>query len=249
LDDLALGHVPDGPEGVAVSRRHLEVLLVRGGLHLGLEARFELLVPALQEEDDVGDRLRVGLAGREPGDTGTEAGMEVVVQAGPGQLPVDLDRAGADLKVPRDHPHDPPCEPSPEGTEIGVAVVLHAARHQGARPGLARRDLDVGVGLVVAEADVVAGAMLLDQGVLEQQRLEVRVRDDRLDVLVGAEQGGRLGIEVLAEIGGDPFADRAGLAHVEKAPSRPSEQVDARTVGQALGGPALHAHRASLTPV
>ena len=139
--------------------------------------------------------------------------MQVVVEAGARKLAVDLDRAGADLEVARDHPHDPPGEPAPEGPEIGVAVLQHAPRHQGPGPRLPRRDLDVRVGLVVPQADVVPGAMLLDEGVLEEQGLELRVRDDRLEVLVGVEQRLRLGVPgVAGEIGRDALLQRRGLA-------------------------------------
>ena len=126
-----------------------------------------------EKEDDVGDRVGVRLPGRQPRDAGTEAGVQVVVEAGPRELAVDLERAGPDLEVPRDHPHDPAGQASPERPEVGVAVVQDPPRHESARPGLPRGDLDVGVGLVVPKADVVAGTVLLDERVLEEQGLEL----------------------------------------------------------------------------
>ena len=126
--------------------------------------------------------LVVRLLRRQARDAGPEAGVEVVVEAGPRQLAVDLDRAGADLEVARDHAHDAPGQAAPERAEVGVAVLLHPPRHQRPRPRLSRRDLDVGVGLVVPQADVVPGPVLLDEGVLEEQGLQLGVGDDRLDL-------------------------------------------------------------------
>ena len=200
-----------------------------------VEPRIELLVAALQEEDDVGDGLVVRLPRRQAGDAGTEAGVQVVVEAGPRQLAVDLDRAGPDLEVPRDHPHDPPRQAAPERPEVGVAVLLDPPRHEGPRPRLPRRDLDVGIGLVVAEADVVPGPVLLDEGVLEEQGLELGVRDDRFDLAVGPQQ--RLGLGALGprpEVRGDALLERPGLSDVEKLSLVPAEEVDAGRIGQIL---------------
>jgi hypothetical protein len=128
LDDLALRHVLDGAERVAIRGGHLEVFRLRGGEHLLLEARLELRVAALEEEDDVGHGAVVRLLRGQAGHARAQARVEVVVQAGARQLAVDLERARPDLEVPRDHPHDAPREASPERAEVGVSVVEDAAR-------------------------------------------------------------------------------------------------------------------------
>ena len=67
-----------------------------------------------------------------------------------------------------------------ERAGVDIAVPLHDARHQHARKRFRRRQLQVGVVLIVAQQDVVARRALLDQVVLERQRLDHRVGDDRL---------------------------------------------------------------------
>ena len=65
-----------------------------------------------------------------------------------------------------------------ERAGIDVAVALDRARHQHARKRLGRRQLQVGIVLIVAQQDVVARRALLDDVVLERQRLDHRVGDD-----------------------------------------------------------------------
>src|SRR5262249_6454152 len=114
------------------------------------------------------------------------------------------------------------------------------------RPIFSRRDLDVRIGLVVAEADVVARAILLDEGVLEEERLEIRPGDDRLDVAVAAEKGRGLGVGIAAEVGRDALLQGKRLADVQDFSLFPLEQVDPWRIGQIPGGVTLH-HEISLT--
>src|SRR5262249_24532883 len=105
-----------------------------------------------------------------------------------------------------------------------------------ARIILVEADRDVGIRLVVAQADVEPGPVPLDEALLSQQRLGLGRRDQRLDsVNAGCHAGFPAG-----EVRGDAFADRARLADVEQLPVGSVEEVDARRVGQAatlLGNP------------
>ena len=67
------------------------------------------------------------------------------------------------------------------GTGVEAAVALDAARHEHARKRFVRRQLQVRIVLVVAQQDVVLGRALLDEVVLERQRLDDRVGDDDLE--------------------------------------------------------------------
>ena len=65
--------------------------------------------------------------------------------------------------------------------EVGGAVLAQAAGDVDARVFLAG-ELDVGVGLVVAQQDVEARLVLLDEVVFERQRLLFVVDQDVVDV-------------------------------------------------------------------
>ena len=68
-----------------------------------------------------------------------------------------------------------------ERSRVEVAALLDAPRHEHPRKRLARRQLQIRIVLVVAQQDVVLRRPLLDQVVLERERLHHRVGDDHLD--------------------------------------------------------------------
>jgi hypothetical protein len=174
LDVLALAEPADDRHQVAVADRELEVLALGGRPHAGLEPRQQLAVAARQEQPHVLDRGRVVLGGGQAGDARAEAGLHVVVEAGPRQLAVDLDLAGADLEVGARKVHQPARHVlAHEGSEVAMAVVAHPPRELDPRPRLAGGELDVGVGLVVAQQDVEARPQPLDEGVLEDEGLDL----------------------------------------------------------------------------
>jgi hypothetical protein len=236
LDALLLRQLLHRPEAVPVGGGHLVLLRLGRGVHLRGEARRQLLVPPREEEDDVPDGVVVGRLRRQARDARPEAGVHVVVEAGARKRAVDLDAAGADLEHPLHHLHRPAAGARrQERPEVAVPVLQDAARDVGARPLLPRRHLDVRVGLVVPQQDVVAGLVLLDEGVLEGEGLALGVRDDRVDRLELGEE--RLGLRVLRpgrEVRREAPADRPRLADVEDLPLRVAVEVDPRLVG--IGG-------------
>ena len=76
------------------------------------------------------------------------------------------------------------------GVEVAVLLV-HAARHEQPGERLARRQPQVRIVLVVAEQDVVPRRPLLDEVVLERQRLHHRVGDDHLEAWRSRRAGRR----------------------------------------------------------
>ena len=118
-----------------------------------------------------------------------------------------------------------------KGTEV-----LGAVEHDGAGAEHLRVLLigqaDDGVGLAVLEIDVVARGAVLDERVLQQQRLELAVGDDHLEVRHPADQYEGLEVARRArcpgiEVGADPSPQVLGLAHVQHLTAAVLEQVDA----------------------
>ena len=135
----------------------------------------------------------------------------------------------------------------PDGVGVGVgAEVLGVApppapHHGGPRPLLPAGDRQVGVGLVVAQADVEAGAVLLDEVVLHHQGRHLAVGDDPLHRGGGVHHGLGADRQVAAEVRREALAQRLRLSHVEHLAVGVAEQVGPRRVGDLGGrGPALH---------
>src|SRR5205823_8661960 len=80
-DPLALEQRPHRAQAVAVQRRLLELLRVRGGAHLLLEVALDPAVAAAEEVDDRLDRPAV-LILRHIADAGGLAALDEVVEAG-----------------------------------------------------------------------------------------------------------------------------------------------------------------------
>ena len=110
---------------------------------------------------------------------------------------------------------------------------LDMPRHQHARKRFGRRQLQIRVVLVVAQQDVVARVALLDQVVLERQRLDDRVGDDDVEPRGFVEQRvvTRTGA-VGAEIAADAVAQRSRLADVQRLAGGVGVQIDAGLMRQ-----------------
>ena len=103
--------------------------------------------------------------------------------------------------------------------EITRTVLHHAPRQEDAWIGF-RRDADPRVGLGVLQQDVVLGFVLLDEVVLEKQRIGLRIHYGILDVGYLGYQKARLGVEPLRrdEILVDTLEQVLGLAHIYHIP-------------------------------
>src|SRR5262249_10531888 len=98
---------------------------------------------------------------------------------------------------------------------------------------LVGRQLQEGIVLVVAEEDVVLWRPLLDQVVLEGERLDDRVGDDELEPchLIQKRIGLRVGA-VGAEIIAHAIAERARFSDVNRVATRVEVQIYARLLRQ-----------------
>ena len=179
-------------KALLVDLRFLEAKLLAEAKHLlAIEVDDVTEVPT-QEARDLADVVRVVL-GSLVADTGRLALLHVVLEADLVLALGDLVRgevevAGADRVEVAHHGYGCVCH-----TYVGIRAEAHRAIVGGtaldadAGEGLMADD-DLRIGLVVLEKDVVAGLMLLDEGVLEDKGLSFGAHDDVLDTADLAHQ-------------------------------------------------------------
>jgi hypothetical protein len=232
---LALEQRAHGAQAVALERRLLVLARDRRRLHLLLEVALDLAVAPGEEGHDAVDRLVVLLA-RDVADAGRPAALDVVVQARRARAPPRLDAlAGTEEEdLAQQVERAAHALGVRVGPEVDAVAAVALAREVDAREFLVHRDRDERIGLVVAQADVEARAVLLDEVLLGQQRLGLGGDEhelhpvDRVDHLVGAAR------DRVGEVAGHPLLQRLGLADIDDLALVVAEQVDARPVGQRL---------------
>ena len=226
-----------GPDLVAQGGRLLEALLDRHALHVGAQATHHLLGAPLQEETGVVAGLPVALERADLLDAGGDAALDLVLEAGPGAAAVQRLLAGADAEQLPDEPGRLPSQAGRDvGPAIGVPVLRGPAHDVEARVVLLEGQPEVGMILVVAEADVVQRLVALDEVVLESQRLHLGVGDHELEIgdvldhpgLVELRRAGSL------EVRPHPVAQHPGLADVDDRAVYALEQVDPGPVWKLL---------------
>ncbi len=129
--------------------------------------------------------------------------------------------------------------------EVRAVAAVALAREVHARKRLVERDREKRIGLVVAQANVEARLVLLDELVLRQQRLGLGGDEQALDLVDArhhldraARRARALGVR---EVPGHALADRFRLADVDDLARLVAKEVDTGAVGQAaplLGEPA-----------
>ena len=172
---------------------------------------------AFQKHAHVAHGFGVSLRRGQPGDARPQASLDVVLQAGTRVVAREIDLAGRNQKVPVDEIDDAVGEVRRKiRTVIDRTVAPQPARHVDARKALGRRELDVGIALVVAQQNVIARLLLLDQVVFERQRLALVGHDDVLDIDGLAQQAAGLGVfgGAVEKVGAHPGPQVLGLADV-----------------------------------
>ena len=216
LHVLLLLHRLDGGELVAQFRRPLEIQLLGGFLHLLGEVVTDLAAAAGEKIHRHAHLLGVRLAADEL-HAGRGAALDLVLQAGP--------RAVAEEAVPAvahaEHLlHQRQGFADAAGTRIGPEIAAArpalAAMKGDARVLVRGGDLDIGVGLIVAQQNIVRRAQGLDQRLLEQQRLRLAGGDGGLHAGDTAHQRAGLGAgDVFLKIGIQPGTQIPGFTHIE----------------------------------
>ena len=168
-------------------------------------------------------------------DAGGDAPLDVELEAGAGAISGDRLVAGPQPEQLVRQRHRPPRQRrGHERSRVEVIVPLDAPCDQDSRKGLPGRQLQIRIRLVVAEEDVVLRGALLDEIVLERQRLDHGVGDDDFQALrfVQERVDARTGA-VRAEVASHAVPQYAGFADVQRVAMPVVVQVNARLFGQA----------------
>ncbi len=250
---LALEQGMHGPQPVAFPGGVLEALFGRRFAHGALERAFDLAIPTGEKVDHALDAVAVVLLAH-VAHARRLAALDVVVQARRAAAPPRLRAlAGAEHEHLAEH-LERRADPLGVaiGAEVGAVAPVALAGEVDPREVLVQRDRDVRIGLVVAQADVEARLVLLDEVLLGEQRLGVGVDDQRLDLLDHVEQAAPPAGARIAEMRRDSLADRLGLADVDDLAAGVAEQVHTGLIGQLaplVGGDDGHCFEDRSAPV
>ena len=181
---LLLGDLLHALEQITPVDGLLKVHLFRGLFHFFRQIAEDGFVVAGEKFQGHVDPLPVFLCGDLPC-AWSAAAVHMEIQAGavlaevPGQDAIAVPQAVHAVDQLDRAAH---CLGTGKGSEIAGLVFFHLAGEQDAGIGLANRDLDVRIGLIILEQSVVLGTMLLDQVVLQDQRFEFGIRHDILKI-------------------------------------------------------------------
>ena len=166
-----------------------------------------------------------------------EAALDLVLQAGPRAPAVQRLLAGSDAEDAVHHRRRAPSQLGRDvGPPVGVPVLRHPPHDVDARVFLVQGQLEVRVVLVVAEEDVEARLVALDEVVLEGERLHLGVGDHEVEVRDLRDHVAALGVDGTAglEIRSHAVAEHTGLADVEDMALAVLEHVHAGADRQRL---------------
>ena len=231
---LAIVQRLHGPHRVAQLRGFLEALASRGVEHARVQRLDELVVLPFQKQlgELDGAGILAGAAHRL--DARGHAPLDVVFEARAPALAGNHLVAGADAKQPVRERHRLASEVRRQKRAgVEAAVALHVARHEHARKGLVGRELQKWIVLVIAQQDVVLGGPLLDQVVLERERLDDRIGDDDLEPHDLVEQGVGLRIRaVRAQVVPHAVAQRPRFPDINRVSAHVKVQIHSRLLRQ-----------------
>ncbi len=213
------------------------VLLGGGGLaHVALEPLDETGGVARHEVAEVLSEPAVLILGH-PADARGGALVDIAQQARPPDLPGALEhprRAGAHGEHPEQKIDGLADRPGVGvGPEVAGALALGAAQDLHPGEGVAHRDGEEGIGLVVPVFDVEPGVELLDPRVFELEGLDLGADDGPVDALGGGEHrlGARMQAREVGEVGVEALPKALRLADIDDPALGVPEAVDARGLG------------------
>ena len=239
---LAVQRSLDREKAVAERRGPLERERIGCLLHLLLRVAGERLVAPFEEEDTFLDGGAVFVPSRRT-DARSGAALQVIEQAGTaaGQCG-GRDGASASVLACDDRQLAGAVRKEllqkverlvhrlrvRKRTEIARRPIAERALPEDPREILTEGDLHIGIRLVVFEPDVVAGPVLLDEIVLEEEGFRDAVGEHVLEPLGALHHSDKANVEARAEVVAHPVAEYVGLTDVHHASLGVLEQVDPR---------------------
>jgi len=234
-DALLLLHLVHGDEQVAIFCCELELLGGRGRLHARFERAAELLLASFEKQLRIAHGFAIFLGRSQAFDAGAEAALDVVLQAGTGMIARKIDLATGQQERAVEQVRDAVRQIAWEvRTVVGAAILAQPAGDEDLGIAIGQRELDVGVGLVVAQQDVEARLALLDEVVFQRQRLAFVVDQDVVDIdgLAHQRAGLRIGLRGFEQIGAHSRAQVLRLADIDDLALGVLVQVHAGLRGQ-----------------
>ncbi len=217
-DALLLLKLIDGRDQVATLGGALELLVIRGLRHALAERLHQVGLSAFQEKLHVADGFLIGLGSGEVLHARAETALDVELQTRPRMGARQVDLAGRNQEVAVDQVDDAIGEVGREvWTVVGAAILPQASSDVDAREALGEREFHVGIRLVVAQQDVEARLLLLDEMVLEGEGFLIIGDDDVVDIdrLTDERAGLRIFPSSLVEVGRDAGAQVLRLADID----------------------------------
>src|SRR5581483_4907086 len=215
------------PQGARFLVTFLECRL----LHLLAQPRKNLVGLSLEEESGVLTRLPVALDGTDLGHTGREAALNLILKARARAAPIQLFAAGTNAEGPVNDGRRPSSKARGYvGPSVGVLVIPDPPHDMKPRVLFGQGELQIGVVLVITEKDIEAGAMSLDEVVLESQCLHLAVRDNEIKIgnFLDHRPFSRIDGPVRLKIGPDPVPQDASFADIENLSLAVLEEIHPR---------------------
>ena len=173
-----------------------------------------------------------------PTDARREAAADVIVETGTfaGLVRYVVRAAPYGVQPSDDRQRSPELGDIGVGAEVAGPGDVAPPRHQDPREGIGERHRNRRVALVILETDVESRPILLDQRVLEDERLGLRRHDDRLDVGDEPLEEPVLGARIVVgrEVAADAALQALGLADVQHVTRGILPEIDARTIGEGI---------------
>jgi hypothetical protein len=192
---------------------------------------------AFEEQTDRTDCLGVLLIRGQTFDAGSQATMDVILQAGMGVLAVEIHTTRGNLEVAMNKVDQPMRQVARKiRTIVGGAILPDSPRDVHARIFL-RRQFDIWIRLVIAQQDVETRLPLLDQIVLKRQRFFVVVDLNEVDLSRFPQQcpGFDVRAPLLGEITPHAISQILRLADVQDSTVGVLIEVDSRECWQLSG--------------
>jgi len=225
-----------GETAFCFSRVCSEVEVLRGGGHSLLQELDQLRVFPLEKKNDFLDQLAVFFRGNEAA-AGPQAFLDLEVQTGAGAVPEIGVVAGAQRKEAAQNPESLFHRGAGSvRAEITRPVSLHPAHQRQLREFILDAEPEAEVSFVVFQIDVVAGLMLLDQGVFQDEGFFFRVGEKGFHLAdFGHEElEQEAGVTGFSEVGPHPVAQVLGLPDVQDLSGLVPHEVNARARREVL---------------